>query len=36
MADHEFQGSAFPILAKENFDAVRAPVAVPAEASGDS
>ena len=32
MADQEFQGSAFPILAREIFDAVRAKVPGAAEA----
>ncbi|MFI5397518.1 MAG: type I restriction endonuclease subunit R [Candidatus Binatia bacterium] len=36
MADREFQGSAFPILAKEIFDAVRAAVPAPANASTSS
>lgn len=36
MADREFQGSAFPILAKEIFDTVRAAVPAPANASTSS
>ncbi len=36
MADREFQDSAFPILAKEIFDAIHGSAAAPASAARDA